>query len=62
MFKDVKNHKKHMERYHPENQTSNQTVTGKKQKEYVCVRCSPTYMNQRSLINHMIICRGDMCL
>ena len=62
MFKDMENQKKHMERYHPGNQTSNQTVTGKKQKEYVCVQCSHTYVNQCSLINHMIICRGDMCL
>ena len=51
-----------MERYHLGNQTSNQTVTGKKQKEYVCVQCGCTYMNQCSLINHMIICRDDICL
>ena len=60
MFKDKKNHKKHMDRYYKG--AINQTMKGKKQKEYVCIGCGDTYVNQRRLVNHMIVCRGDMCL
>ena len=61
-FKDVKNYKQHMDKYHPGNKTTSHGVTGKREKFYVCIRCSRTYVNQRSLMNHMDTCVGDMCM